>query len=93
MDTARARTLLADHLHIYRTMQYEKLKALVDQVAACAVTGTDGGTYQIEVEVRWDDETNGNIRVIGSVDDGGLRAFSPITDDFIMTPAGTFLGE
>jgi hypothetical protein len=28
-----------------------------------------------------------------SIDDGGLRAFYPITEDFIMSPSGAFVGE
>ena len=27
------------------------------------------------------------------VDDGGLRAFVPLTEDFIMAPDGSFIGE
>jgi hypothetical protein len=30
---------------------------------------------------------------MGSIDDGGLSAFSPLTDDFIITPDGGFIGE
>lgn len=36
---------------------------------------------------------DGAIRVIGSIDDGGWRAFRPLSDDFIRAPDGTFVGE
>jgi hypothetical protein len=31
--------------------------------------------------------------VIGSIDDGGWRAFRPLTDDFIMRRDGTLVSE
>lgn len=93
MDADKAKTVLADHLVIYRTKPYEELKAMVDQVQAYDVASPDGLAYQIEVQVRWDDKPDGNIRVTGAIDDGGWRAFLPITGDFIVTPDGTFLGE
>src|SRR5205807_9836250 len=34
-----------------------------------------------------------NLRVIVSVDDGGLRAFVPLTDSFIVSPEGLFVGR
>jgi hypothetical protein len=30
---------------------------------------------------------------MGRVDDGKLCALTPLTDDFILTPDGTFLGK
>jgi hypothetical protein len=41
----------------------------------------------------WDDRTGGDLRVIGSIDDGGWRAFRPLSSDFIVRPDGTFVGE
>jgi hypothetical protein len=29
----------------------------------------------------------------GSIDDGGWRAFSPLTESFILAKTGTFVGE
>lgn len=49
--------------------------------------------YQGEVQVFWDDKPNGAIRVMASIDDGGWRAFVPLTADFILAPDGTFVGE
>ena len=50
---------------------------------------------QFEVEVFWDDEPEGNLRVIVSADDGKeWRALRPMrTDDFIKGPDGSFVGE
>jgi hypothetical protein len=42
----------------------------------------------LEIQCFWDDRADGDIRVMGSIDDGGWRAFVPITDGFMMTPEG-----
>src|SRR3954462_6200351 len=39
----------------------------------------------------WDDKTAGNVRVLGSIDDGGIRgirALLPATDSFMLTKPG-----
>ena len=60
----------------------------------CEVLGPSGTKYKIEVEAVWDSGTKGgDLRVIGSIDDGGWRAFHPIGRDFIMAPDGKFVGE
>jgi hypothetical protein len=55
--------------------------------------GASGAKYQIEIDMVWDDGTGGNIRVLGSIDDGGWRAFKPLCRDFIKAPDGSFVGE
>jgi catechol 2,3-dioxygenase-like lactoylglutathione lyase family enzyme len=52
-----------------------------------------GTSYQVEVQFFWDDQPGGNIRVMGSVDDSGWRAFKPLSRDFIKSPDGSFVGE
>lgn len=93
MDKERAAAVLADQLTLYRTKPYAALKDLIGQVHAYEVSTPDGLVCQIEIQAFWDDKPDGDIRVIGSIDDGGWSAFSPLSDDFIMTPDGTFLGE
>lgn len=48
--------------------------------------GDSGTDYQIEIEVMWDGKGGGDLRVLGSIDDGGVRAFCPLCDSFIVTP-------
>lgn len=31
-------------------------------------------------------QKNGDLRVIGSIDNGGIRVYIPLTDSFIITP-------
>ena len=57
------------------------------------VVGPSGTVYQLEVTAFWDDKKARNLRVIVTIDDGGWRAFVPLTTDFIMGPDGSFVGE
>jgi hypothetical protein len=92
MDKAEAQRLLDRHLAGYRHMAYDDLVDLIGAGDCVEVEGPSGVPYQIEVDVIWDRRKGGDVRVIASIDDGGLRALVPLTDDFIMTPEGRLLG-
>ena len=94
MDKQEARSLLTDHLGLYRTRSYADLVAMIGQDDCVEIAGPSGERYQIEYGMIWDSKPGGNIRVMLSIDDGTFRAaFSPLTADFIMAPDGTFVGE
>lgn len=93
MDTVAAQRVLNEWLGKLRAVQYRELAARVDSVTNDEVARDSERTWQVETQVLWDDEPNGNIRVIASVDDGGLRAFIPMTGSFIKSPTGEFVGE
>jgi hypothetical protein len=44
--------------------------------------------YQIELNVFWDSKPGGDLRIIGSIDDSGWRAFVPLTESLIMKRDG-----
>jgi hypothetical protein len=94
MNTREAEELLDAALLVFRTKQYA---ALVDQIehgsSIGEVKGSSGVSYQIEIDFMWDHHPGGAVRVIGSIDDGGLRAFVPLTRSFIKAPDETFVGE
>jgi hypothetical protein len=48
--------------------------------------GPSGVEYQIEILILWDSTPNGVIRVLGFIDDGGWRAFVPLTDSILKCP-------
>jgi hypothetical protein len=52
-----------------------------------------GTPYQVEAEAFWDSTKEGDLRVIVKVDDVGWRAFVPLSEDFILAPDGSFVGE
>jgi hypothetical protein len=41
--------------------------------------------------VFWDAKPGENLHLIGSIDDGGWRAFLPLTESLIMKPDGTLI--
>ena len=87
MDNHEATTLLRKELGALRRRSYEELAKLAGgSLPTIAVTGLSGTVYQIEIDVLWDDSPGGAIRVVGSIDDGGLRAFVPLTEDFSVSP-------
>ncbi len=93
MDNREAAALLKDHLAAYRLRAYSELVTLLGKPQVAELRSASGITYQVEVEVHWDDRPSGALRVLGSIDDGGWRAFSPLSDDFILAPDGRFVGE
>lgn len=94
MDKGEASELLAKELEEWRAHSYSDLTSHIDsEPSTKEAKGKSGVTYQIEVEVFWDSKPQGDLRVLGAIDDGGWRAFSPLTDDFIVSPDGSFVGE
>jgi len=53
------------------------------------VVALSGATYHVELEGFWDDKERRDLRVVASIDDGGLRAFLPFTDSFTVRPDGS----
>ena len=94
MNKEEAKKIIQAELEHFRAKPYAEL---IQMIGAGPITGErigpSGQWYQIEVEAFWDGQPDGDIRVLGSIDDGGLRAFSPLSDDFIKSPSDQFVGE
>ena len=94
MDNEEAIALLELELARFRADPYVNL---VSRITAGSLdierTAPSGTKYQVEIQVLWDGGPGGNIRVLGSVDDGGWQAFKPLSRDFIKAPDGSLLGE
>jgi hypothetical protein len=95
MDNVEAERVLEQHLAKYRSQPYDELRNLMGKVETAEIVGASGTTYQIEVEAFWDDpkRPNQRLRIIGAIDDGGLRAFFPKAGGFLINPDGSFHGE
>ncbi len=93
MNKEEAKTILEKLLSAYREKSYKELQYLLETQDTSKVTAESGVKYQIEFQAVWDDKKDGDIRIMGAIDDGGLRAFMPLTDDFIMSPNGDFVDE
>ena len=93
MDKTEAKKILSQHLEQYRKRSHSELTQLIDQPETLTVTGVSGTQYGLEFEAFWDHQRGQDLRVIGSIDDGGWRALSPLSEDFIMRNDGSFVGE
>jgi hypothetical protein len=69
MDKQEAKTVLTTKLRKYRRLAYDELVAKIIDVDCLEVTGASGVEYQIEVQFFWDGEADGDVRVMGSIDD------------------------
>ena len=89
MDNEEARSLLREELAKYRGMRYEELRALVNAPKRVSeVVGPSGTHYYIDVYAAWEGWRNGDVRVMGRIDDGAWRAFVPLAEGFVRTPTG-----
>jgi hypothetical protein len=93
MNKNEARQLLQAQLAAWRVRSYTELCGEVGRWRRFEATGQSGAWYQGDIQVFWDAGRKGAVRVVASIDDGGWRTFVPLTEDFILTPDGRFLGE
>ena len=92
MDKKEALQILSRVLEGYRAEPYDTLVNLIDgEPVTMEETGPSGQRYQLEIQAVWNGRHGGPVRVFGSIDDGGWRALSPLTDCFIKSPSGEFL--
>jgi len=95
MNKIEADEILSEQINKLRKLSYLELSRFTDvkNIETPEITGKSETKYQLEIQAIWDDKPKGNLRVMVSIDDGGWRAFAPLTDDFIITPNGYFVGE
>lgn len=84
MEHQEALYLLNTKLDEYRRFSYTELASKIGDEEVVEVTGPSGTAYQIEIQIVWDGKPNGDVRVLGAIDDGGWRAFLPMTSDLIV---------
>jgi hypothetical protein len=75
-----------------RLTDEELVRRFLGRQETSEVVGKTGTRYQLEIQAVTASRENENLRVMVSVDDGGRRSFAPLTEDFIITPAGSFVG-
>jgi hypothetical protein len=86
MDKGEAREIVRRVLDEFRGLPHSKLTELIGEPQHREEVGGSGTTYQVEIEALWDSDRGGDIRVMAAIDDGGWRAFAPLTDSFIVSP-------
>ena len=93
MDSREAREVLAGQLARKRARGYPELTELVGEESRERLTGPSGVEYQLRVRVMWNDEPQGALRLVGSIDDGGIRAFAPLVESLVLQPDGALVEE
>ena|ERR1051325_3167844 len=84
-----AKALLSARMEEVRKRSFPELVRLIDDADTIEVTGHAGKQYQIEVNAFWDGKAKTALRVTGSIDDGGLRAYinwGSLLQDFLAYP-------
>lgn len=89
MADEEAKGVLRAEVIKLRPSGYEGLvERLAGKKETVEIVGLSGTTYHVELEGFWDDDEHRDLRVVVSIDDGGLRAFLPFTDSFTIDPTG-----
>jgi hypothetical protein len=86
MNEQEARDELRKVLDDLEASGYGSLRNRIDTNQAFETEAASGRAYQLEVTIVWDHKPDGAIRVLGSIDDGGLRAFFPLTESRLVEP-------
>jgi len=96
MNKTEAQKILDEELLHFRDKSYDELQNLMGSPTVIERKGASGVSYTIEIEMFWDNpkKAGGDLRVIGSIDDGKLlSSIRPLSSDFIMDPDGNFIEE
>ncbi len=93
MNTVEALSVLADEARKYHGESYASLQRLRENAETVERIGPSGTTYQVEVSAVWDNKPGGVLRLFFTIDDGGWRAFYPVTRCGLVEAEGTFDGE
>jgi hypothetical protein len=86
MNRAEASTILNRHLDELEAAGYAALAERVGENQAIQERSPSGIEYQLELTVVWDGKPGGDLRLIASIDDGGWRAFFPLTESRPVRP-------
>lgn len=95
MNKEEALKILATKISEFRSLTFNQLRQKIDQNKdVFEITGTSGVIYYIDIMVIWDDKPKGIIRVMGCIDDGGVRAYFPLSGEgFLIGYDGRFYDE
>jgi hypothetical protein len=83
MHNQEAMSVLNAKLDEFRALDFAELERQIGEAFHYQMTGPSGVEYQVEIQLLWEQAASDVILVMGSVDDGGLRAFAPLTTSFV----------
>ncbi len=89
MSDEEAKGVLRAEFIKLRAIAYPELvEMLADKQVSSEPVGLSGKAYHVELQGFWDDDEHTYLRIIASIDDGGLRSFLPFTDSFTIDATG-----
>jgi len=89
MNESDARSALARHVNKYRSRSYEYLAAFakLQRTDSAEVALPDGANCKVQIQVVWEKNPHGNVRVIAKIRGGPVQP-DPIEETFVMRPDG-----
>jgi hypothetical protein len=94
MDTTEAIEILSKELDRYKEIPYSELNTMATgKPIGKEVRTYNDADYNVEVIIDWNDQPEGDIKVLAYIEDGEMRSFIPLSKHFIKTPGNTFLEE
>lgn len=94
MNKLEAREIAEARAEELRHLSWTELRdRYLNNPETVETVGAMGVTYQVETQAWWDGKEGGDLRILVSVDDGGWRTLRPLSEDFIIAPDGSFVGE
>ena len=83
-----------DEARLILKEQLDRLRGQGYRPVGFEVAGLSGTGYNIDIEAVRDHERGRDLRVWVLIDDGSVwRSLSPLNDNFIIRPDGSFVGE
>lgn len=94
VDKTEARAIALKEISALGTRPWAELRdCYLRNPETVEVDGPSGTRYQVKTHAVWDSKKDGDLRIFVEVDDGGWRAFVPLSESFIISPDGSFVGE
>ena len=81
MDKVKAKSEIFKIMGNYKKKPYKYWENLIGKEPICF----EKNKYQVEIQSFWYDKRKSKIRVFFSIDDGGIRAYFPLSYDFIIS--------
>jgi hypothetical protein len=95
VNQEEAKQVLAGQLRELQKLPYAEFRSWVveKKIDTPSVNGASGAEYQVEIQAMWESKRGGDIRILVSVDDGGLvSSFLPLCGSFVISPDGGLEG-
>ncbi len=94
MNKAEAKQILDSIVSEYHKKSYDELVELIDgDIGVFHVVGASGTTYEIEIDIFFDEQNEKNVRFDAILDTGVISSFFPMRESFIKNPKNEFSHE